>query len=172
MTPFSFEHAFLAANVSDVFDAYFDPRLLIEQDRAVGIIERQVLELCDEEDEIVRRCRVVPRRQLPAVLRPFATGPLHYVEEVRGRRKAGEILIDLRLLGDRARVRGTYELRQPAPGSVLRRYFGHVSVDVALVAGRVERGIVAEFERSLARAAACTQNWLSSQTQLTVAARA
>lgn len=172
MTPFCFEHEFLAPNVSDLFDAYFDPKHQIEQDRALEIIERQVLELCDDGDEIVRRCRVVPRRQLPAVLRPFAAGPLHYLEQVTGRRRAAEILIELRLFGDRGRVQGRYELRPAGPGSVLRRYSGHVSVDVALVAGRVERGIVAEFERSLARAAACTQNWLASQTPRSVAARA
>ncbi len=172
MTPFCFEHVFLAASAGDVFDAYFDPLHQIEQDRELGIIERQLIERWDHGDEVVRRCHVVPRRQLPAVLRAFSSGPLHYVEQARGRRSTGDITIDLRLFGDRGRVAGRYELRQSAPGSVLRRYSGHVSVDVALVAARVERGIVAEFERSLARAAACTQSWLAKQTQPSVAARA
>ena len=84
----------------------------------------------------------------------------------------GRLDIDVRLLRDRGRVRGRYELTEVAPGSVLRRYSGTVSVDVALVAARVERGIVAEFERSLARTATCTQIWLDQQTQRSVAARA
>jgi hypothetical protein len=172
MTPFCFEHVFLAAAPGELFAAYFDPQHQIEQDRVLEISEREVIELVDRGDEIVRRSRIVPRRQLPALLRPFSAGPLHYVEHVVGRRAESTIDIDLRLFGDRGRVIGCYELAQLAPGSVRRRYSGVVSVDVALVAGRVERGIVAEFERSLARASSCTQNWLVQQTPRSAAARA
>jgi hypothetical protein len=172
MTPFCFEHAFLATDPADVFEAYFDPTHQVEHDRALEVFERQVIEFVDTGHEITRRSRIVPQRQLPAVLRAFSSGPLHYFEHVVGRRATNELAIDLQLFGDRGRVRGRYELAQLAPGSVLRRYSGTVSVDVALVAARVERGIVAEFERSLARTAACTQNWLDQQTQRSVAARA
>ncbi|HEY5945909.1 MAG TPA: DUF2505 family protein [Kofleriaceae bacterium] len=172
MTSFCFEHLFLASGVDDVFAAYFDSGHQIEQDRVLEIAERQVIEFVDAGDELIRRCRVVPRRQLPVLLRPFSSGPLHYLEHVVGRRAAGEIAIDLRLLGDRGRVTARYALEQPAPGSVRRRYSGDVSVDVALVSARVERGIVAEFERSLARAADCTQKWLDLKTHRSVAARA
>ena len=172
MTPFCFEHVFLATSAADVFAAYFDPVHQIEHDRAVEIIERQVIEFTATGNEISRRSRVVPRRQLPALLRAFSAGPLHYLEHVVGRRDTNELDIELRLFGDRGRVRGHYELAELAPGSVRRRYSGTVSVDVALVAARVERGIVAEFERSLARTSACTQIWLDQQTQRSVAARA
>ena len=172
MTPFCFEHVFLATDPAEVFAAYFDPLALIEHDRALEISERQILELVDSGVEICRRSRVVPRRQLPALLRPFSSEPLQYIETAVGRRASHDIEIGLQLMGDRGRVRARYELAQLAPGSVLRRYSGTVSVDVALVAARVERGIVAEFERSLARTAACTQSWLTQQTQRSVAARA
>jgi hypothetical protein len=172
MTPFCFEHVFLGTRPADVFAAYFDPACQLEADRALEIVERELIEFAESGDEISRRCRVVPRRQLPALLRPFSSGPLHYVEHVVGRRATNELEIDVRLLRDRGRVRGRYELTEVAPGSVLRRYSGTVSVDVALVAARVERGIVAEFERSLARTATCTQIWLDQQTQRSVAARA
>ena len=172
MTPFSFEHVFVGAAPGDVFAAYFDPSHQIEQDRALDIAEREVIELAEVGDQLTRRCRIVPRRQLPALLRPFSSGPLHYLEHVVGYRSAHRIEIDLRLFGGRGRVTACYQLEQSAPGSVRRRYSGTVSVDVAVIAARVERGIVAEFERSLARAAACTQTWLESQTQRSVAARA
>ena len=172
MTPFSFEHVFLAATPADVFGAYFDPQHQIEQDKTLEIVEREVIELVDSGEEISRRCRVVPRRQLPVLLRAFASGPLHYIEHVIGRRSTHEIGIDLRLFGDRGRVTACYHLELAAPGSVRRRYSGAVSVDVAVIAARIERGIVAEFERSLSRAAACTQKWLEQQTHRSVAARA
>ena len=172
MTPFCFEHMFLATGPGELFAAYFDSQHQIEQDRVLEISEREVIELAERGDEIVRRSRIVPRRQLPVLLRPFASGPLHYIEHVVGRRSASTIDIDLRLFGDRGRVQARYELALMAPGSVRRRYSGTVSVDVALVGGRVERGIVAEFERSLARASSCTQNWLVQQTPRSAAARA
>ena len=180
MTPFCFEHVFLAATPGDLFAAYFDPQHQIEQDRTLEIIEREVIELADTGDEICRRCRVVPRRQLPVLLRAFASGPLHYIEHVTGSRATHEIRIDLRLFGGRGRVTGCYRLEPEAPGptssgsagSVRRSYSGTVSVDVAVIAARIERGIVAEFERSLSRAAACTQKWLEQQTHRSVAARA
>ena len=100
------------------------------------------------------------------------SGPLHYLETVTWLRHRDEIRIELRLFGDRGRVAATYHLEERAPGSIFRRYAGEVSVDVALVSGRIERGIVAEFERSLARTATCTQIWLDKQTQRSVAARA
>jgi len=172
MTPFCFEHRFSAASPSDVFEAYFDPHHQIEQDRALEIAERQVIEFVDGGDTISRRCRTTPRRQLPLLLRPFSSGPLHYIEHVVGRRAAHAIEIDLRLFGDRGRVSARYELEQRDAGSVLRRYYGHVSVDVAVIAVRVERGIISEFERSLTRAAECTQKWLELKTHRSVAARA
>lgn len=172
MTPFCFEHVFLAADPGELFAAYFDARHQVEQDSVLEIVQRDVIELVDRGDEIVRRSRIVPRRQLPVLLRPFASGPLDYFEHVIGQRRANRIDIDLRLLGERGRVTACYELDQTSPGSVRRRYSGHVSVDVALIAGRVERGIVAEFERSLARASSCTQNWLMQQSPRSAAARA
>ncbi|HEX5059523.1 MAG TPA: DUF2505 family protein [Kofleriaceae bacterium] len=172
MTPFCFEHVFVADGPGELFAAYFDVQHQIEQDRVLEIREREVIELFERGDEIVRRSRVVPSRQLPALLRPLASGPLHYIEHAVGRRAAHMIDIDLRLFGDRGRVTARYELAQMAPGSVRRRYSGVVSVDVALVAGRVERGIVTEFERSLSRASSCTQNWLVQQTPRSAAARA
>ena len=174
MTPFCFEHVFLAPSTAAVLQAYFSAEHQAEQDRAVAISEREILELVEGEDAVHRVSRIVPRRQLPAVLRPFSSGPLHYLETVTWRRHANEIAIEIRpsLMGGRARIKATYRLDQIAPGSIRRRYAGEVSVDVALLANRVERGIVADFERSMPLAASATQAWLDRQTGSSVAARA
>jgi len=64
-----------------------------------------------------------------------------------------------------------YRVERVAANKMRRRYEGTVSVDVALVSGRIERGIVAEFERSMPIAASCTQAWLDRDDR-SVAARA
>lgn len=172
MTPFCFEHSFVAASPAAVLAAYFDAEQVHEQDRALDIVDRQILELLDNEHEVVRVSRVVPRRQLPTLLRSFSNKQLFYIERVTWPRAANELAIDIRLLGDRGQIDARYRVDQMAPGTIRRRYSGHVSVNIALLAARVERGIVAEFEHSLARAAVCTQTWLDRQSQRSVAARA
>lgn len=162
MTPFRFEHVFRAPSPADVFAAYFDPTHQIEQDRRVDIVERTILELEDTGAELRRVSRVVPRRQLPAFIRPLLSGQLHYIETLRWRRRDDELDIQIRpsILKGRALISARYSLTHNGSGQIRRVYDGSVSVDVALLSGRIERGIVAELERSLPVTAACTQEWL------------
>lgn len=166
VTPFSFEHTFRAPSVDAVLHAYFDPGHQAEQDRAIEIAEREVLELEDGPDRLRRVCRVVPRRQLPALVRPFTAGPLQYRETVVWTRATGELAMTIEpsLMKGRARIEATYRLEAVGSGLVHRRYAGQVSVDVAMLARRVEAGIVAEFSRSVPVAAACTQAWLDKRS--------
>jgi len=162
MTPFCFEHVFRAASVEAVIAAYFDPDQLSSQDRAVDIAEREVLELVDDGETLRRVSRIVPRRKIPALVRPFVTLPLHYLETVTWRRRDDEIDIDIRpsILKGRASITAVYRLSRLSDGAIRRRYEGSVSVDIALISSRIERGIVAEFERSIPVAAGATQDWL------------
>jgi hypothetical protein len=162
MLPFCFEHTFRAPSKAELFAAYFHPEQVRLQDQQLDIVERAILELEDTGDTVRRVCRVVPRRKLPAIVRPFVSGPLHYVETVRWRRRDDEMDIETHpsILSGRAAIAARYRVIDLAPGLVHRRYEGSVSVDVALLSSRIERGIVAEFERSLPVAAACTQAWL------------
>ena len=162
MTPFCFEHEFRAPSVSAVFAAYWNPDHTREQDRRVDILERTVLELEDTSVELRRVCRVVPRRQLPVFVRPLVAGPLHYLETVHWHKQDDTIDFEIRpsILKGRALITARYHLAAGTPGTIHRRYEGTVSVDVALLGSRIERGIVAEFERSMPVAAGVTQEWL------------
>jgi len=173
MTPFAFEHLFRAPSAGEVFAAYFDPHQQVAQDRQLDIIERTVLDQIETATELRRTSRIVPRRQLPVLVRPLIAGPLHYIETVCWRRRDDEIDIELRpsILKGRALITALYRLSRAGTGLIHRSYTGSVSVDVALFSSRIERGIVAEFERSLPLAAACTQNWLDS-TDRSMTARA
>jgi len=156
VTPFCFEHEFRAGSTDEVFAAYFDEVHQVEQDRVLDITSREVL----ERSELRRVCRIVPRRQLPALVKPFVSGPLHYVESVTLCRDRGELVIEIRPSLGRVQISATYRLEQVGPRAIRRRYAGAVSVNIALVGGRIEQGLVDELGRSLPRAAACTQAWL------------
>jgi hypothetical protein len=162
VTPFCFEHVFRAPSTADVFAAFFDDHHQLEQDRKLAISKRELLELDDRGDELFRKVRVTPTRQLPALVKPFVSGPLHYIETQTWRRHADEIAFEITpsMLSGRVRVTGTYALVSVGPAAIRRRYAGTVSVDVALLATRIERGIVQELVKSLPIAARCTQDWL------------
>lgn len=160
-TSFCFERVFRVPSTNAMFVAYFDPVHQAEQDRALDIVERTILERTETDDTLVRVCRVVPRRQLPLFLRPFIPGQLHYVETARWRKRDDEIDLEVApsLLKGRATISGVYRLSQLPDGGVHRRYAGTVSVDVALLSSKIERSIVAEFERSMTVAAESSQAW-------------
>ena len=117
MTGFCFEHVFRASTTADVFEAYFDDEHQVEQDRQLAIDRREVLELDDRGDELYRKCKVTPRRKLPALVKPFVSGPLHYIETQTWRRHADEIAFEITpsMLGGRVRLEGTYSLASVGP---------------------------------------------------------
>jgi hypothetical protein len=162
MTEFCFEHVFRAPSTAQVFAAFFDGEHQVEQDRQLAIADREILELDDRGDELYRKCKVTPRRQLPALVKRFVSGSLHYIETQTWRKRDDEIAFEIQpsFLGGRVQVHGTYRLEPIGPDSIRRRYAGRVSVDVALLATRIERGIVQELVKSLPIAARCTQDWL------------
>jgi hypothetical protein len=163
-TQFHFEHVFRAASIDDVFSAYFDPAHLRQQDQQLEISERLVIEQTDDGETLRWTCKVTPRRQLPAIVRPFLAGPLHYLETATWRRADRTIEVEIwpSLLRKKPRptVTALYRLSQLPDGGIRRSYEGLVSVDLPVFSTRIEHGIVGEFERSLPVAATCTQAFL------------
>jgi hypothetical protein len=166
MRSFSFEHVFRAPSVDVVFSTYFDPRHTVAQDRELDITEREILERTETSDQLRRVCRVVPKRQLPALVRPLIKGQLHYLETAVWKKEHDRIEIEIRpsILSGRATISATYRLSPVSAGLIRRLYEGTVSVDVALISSRIECGIIKEFERSMPLAAACTQGFLDRST--------
>jgi hypothetical protein len=159
MTPFHFEHVYRAVSPAAVFATYFDPLQAAEEDYRAGIASRELLEMADRPDELVRVSRVVPRRQVPAIARPLIGSDLSYDETIVWHKKLDRIDYDIRprVLSGRINISAVYQLTQEGPGEVRRVYEGEVVAEIRLIGGRVERAIVEDMARSLAITAACTQ---------------
>ncbi|MEZ4403900.1 MAG: DUF2505 domain-containing protein [Kofleriaceae bacterium] len=168
-TRFHFEHTFRAPDPATVFAAYFDAGHQREQDAAVAIAHRHVLEDVDGPAQRQRHSRVTPRRQLPAVLRPLVKGDLAYDETLVWTKAADRLDFDIQphLLDGRARIVATYQLATLGPGQVRRSYDGQVTVEVRLVGARIERAIVDDLGRSLDIAARVTQAYLDRHAPAT-----
>jgi len=140
MTSFCFEHVFRAPSTAAVFAAYF-----------AELGEREVLALEDNGEVLRRTCKVVPR------------GKPQYIEKVEWRRASDTMTIEIRpssLFRGRVQIVGTYTLERVGPQAIRRRYAGDVSVDIAVLSGRIEKGIVAELAKEIPISAATTQDWL------------
>jgi hypothetical protein len=169
MTPFRFEHVYQAASPAAVFATYFDPLHAAEEDYRAGVASRELLEMADRPDELVRVSRVKPSRQLPAVLRALVGPDLSYDERIVWKKALDRIEYDIRprVMSGRIHVTATYQLTQDGPGRVKRVYEGQAHADVRLIGGRVERGIIEDMGRSLAITAACTQESIDKAARRT-----
>jgi hypothetical protein len=165
-TEFSFDHTFRAASPTTIFAAYFDPDHLATQDALAELGERVVVESVD--DGKVWRCvwRVTSLKTLPMLVRPFVEGgKLSYLEQMTWRRADNEVdlVVTPQILGGRVTLTAIYQLRQLGEGLVHRRYKGSVNVNIKLLSGKIEKGILAEFEKAMPMMADCTQRWLERE---------
>lgn len=174
MQAFHFVHDYQAPTIDTIFESYFDPEFALAQDREVDIVERTVLELTDGASELFRVCRVVPKRQLPALFRPLVAGDLHYIESLRWFKAQHRMTVEIRpsLLKGRALISVDYQLADqglqhgagPATDNwrlIQRVYRGTVTIEVPLLGSRIEKSIVADMESSLRTTAASTQAWIN-----------
>ena len=169
MQTFHFVHEFQAPAMSTIFDAYFDPAFALVQDQEVEITERKVIEETASATEYYRLCRVVPKRQLPAIFKPLVAGELHYTEALRWFKNDNRMQMEIRpsLLKGRAGFNVDYKLfddgAAPRGWRRIRRvYEGTVSIDVPLLGGRIEKGVIADLEGSLRTTAQSTQAWIDA----------
>jgi hypothetical protein len=164
-TEFSYEHVFRAPSTSTILAAYFDPDHLATQDKLAELVDRTVTE--DHDDGNIRKTtwRVTAAKPLPAFVRPFVKGGrLSYFEAMTWRRKddACDLTVTPDILNGRVQISAIYQLKQLGENQIHRRYSGKVTVNIMLLSGKIERGIVAEFEKSMAMMSDCTQKWLDA----------
>ena len=147
--------------VWDVFEGDdFDRRL--EQ---VTSVSRTTLDERPEGDVVVRRVKCVSKRDLPGFMaRALGTKQLTYtqINRLDVAKTSMSWVVELPVLRDKVKVSGTTVIVATPSGS-RRTVSGDVSVRIPLVGGRIEKTIVAEFERSYAGAAQIARELLSAR---------
>ena len=162
-TPFSFENVFRAPSVADVLAAYFDPDHLAAQDALAQLVDREVTERVEDDATLRETWRVGSARSLPIFVRPFVSGGrLSYIETMTWRRAddAIDMIVLPQILNGRVRIEAEYKLVAAGEGQVKRRYAGTITVDIRLLSGRIEKGILSAFEKEMPVMTKCTQDWL------------
>lgn len=165
-TEFDFTHTFRADSALSIFRAYFDAEHLAAQDKVAGLTDRTVIKSHEDDDVWEMSWSVKSTRSLPFFVKPLVEGGrLGFVEWQKWRKKDGEVdmTVTPQILGGRVQIAGMYKLEERGPGSVHRRYKGAITAGVKLVGGKVERGILEEFEKGVPQMADVTQKWLDAR---------
>lgn len=117
-------------------------------------LRTEVLEERQEGPVTVRRLRYASRAELPAVA-ATALGSKNLAYEQENRldlsRSSLTWVVRIPLAGDRVKASGTTVIHE-APGGSRRVVEGDVTISVPFVGGTIEKAVVGEFEKSMARA--------------------
>jgi hypothetical protein len=130
-------------------------------------IDREQVEFRKEgegADEVIhRRQKLVPRREVPKVLKKVVGDAIAYEEVNVFRRKAStmEVTTIPNFLSDKFDAKGTYEVKEIGPGRVIRIWEAYCSCKVPLVGGKIEQHIVGEVQDSYRRTTEFTRRWLA-----------
>jgi Protein of unknown function (DUF2505) len=164
-TPFSYDYVFRVDSPATLAAAYFEPAHLAAQDVVAELTDRTVTAETDDGTTKAMTWRVVSKRPLPAIARPFVGGTLVYLETMSWKRDTNAIELSVipQILKARVQIHATYKLQQVGDMQVERTYAGAVTAGIALIGGKIERGIVAAFDESMGKMAKCTQDWLNAR---------
>lgn len=117
-------------------------------------LRTEVLGVREEGGVQIRALRYSSRTELPAVAaRALGSSTLSYEQENRfdAAKSRLDWVVRIPALGDRVKAYGTSNI-VPQGGGVRRTVEGEVTVGIPLIGGQIEKVVVGEFEKSMARA--------------------
>lgn len=134
--------------------ALFESDAFRQRLKARANVHSEVVSTRTEGPIEIRRMKFRSGNELPAVVQKLL-GATHLAYDQENRLDAAASTlswtVSLPVLSDRVKVGGTTSIH-PHPEGCRRVVDGVVEVKVALVGGQIEKAVVAEFEKSMARA--------------------
>ncbi len=161
---FQVEHRFSGITLADYEKLYFDEAFNEALCQTVKL-ERTLVKLDHQGEKLHRQVRVSPDRELPApAAKVIGSSKIVYVEHCdytfgsfRGTWKTIS-----GIMPDKIASNGTFSFRQDG-NAVVRRVDGSVSVSVNfMINSLIEKGIIADVEKSYQQAADFTQRWITN----------
>ena len=162
MTHFKIAHEF-AADPQTYWKVFLsEPYNVALYDR-IGIKERTILSRTEDEKTVKWSVRIMPKRDLPGVIKKIVGGDLGYVETSTLYRDESYIDVHIAptLMKERTKIRGKYTVVPIGGGRVRRTFEGDIDIDLPLVGKKVEATILEDMQRSYDVAAQVTAEWLA-----------
>ncbi len=161
-THFAIRHEFTATPEA-FWRVFLHEPYNVELYERIGIKERKVLDRSEDAETVKWAVRIMPRRDLPSVVKKVVGGDLGYTEISTYYK--GKDVIDVRveptLMKDRTRIQGRYTVKTIGERRLLRTFEGDIAVDLPLVGRRIEAVVLDDMKRSYDVAAQVTAEWLA-----------
>ncbi|MCD6499786.1 MAG: DUF2505 domain-containing protein [Deltaproteobacteria bacterium] len=144
------------------FDEAYNKALFSE---GLKVIERTVLALDEQSDEIRRRVRVTPNEQIPAAVQKLIGGDMTYIEDTVWKKGTNEAQVRVEIPAQRLQSKfrfGSTIRTDPVANGLRRTLSGVIEVKIALMGRTIEKHVYEGIERNDAAAAAFMKDWLSN----------
>jgi uncharacterized protein DUF2505 len=161
MTHFSIAHEF-DTTPGEFFKLFLDEPYNVDLYDRIGVRERKVLERKEDERSVHWVMRIIPKRDLPALIKKVVGGDLGYTETATYHRDRDliDITIEPTLLKERTKIKAIYTVKTIGGGRVRRTFEGDIHVDLPVVGRKVEATVLDDIRRSYDIAAQVTAEWL------------
>lgn len=162
MTHFRIVHHMEGGSLEEFWKVFFDEPYNEEVYKRIGVQERVRLKFEEDAETIRFAIRVVPKSELPALIKRVVGGHLGYTEistYYKGKDEI-DVRIEPSLLKERTRMRGTYRVVAVGPDRLERTFEGDLHVDIPIVGKKIEETILEDVRRSYGIAAQVTSEWL------------
>jgi len=161
MTHFTIVHE-IDGTLEEFWKVFFHEPYNIELYDRIGVKERERIQFEEDDQTIKFAIRVIPKRDLPALIKKIVGGDLGYTEistYYKGKDEI-DVRIEPTLMKDRTKIRARYKVVAIGPRKLRRSFEGDLHVDVPLVGRKVEATILEDVRRSYDIAAQVTNEWL------------
>ena len=161
MTPFKITHE-LRGDRDAYWKIFFDKEFTGEMYDRIGVKEWKILAWKEEDGKLYREVKVVPKRDLPSMIKKVVKGDLGYIEHstLYWDRDFMECNVKPTLLSEKTTVKATYKLEKVGEGRLRRTFEGTIEVKIPLLGSKVEKLVVDDMTRSYDVAAKVHQEWL------------
>jgi hypothetical protein len=162
VTHFKITHEF-ATDPETYWKVFLDEAYNVELYDRIGVKERTTLDRSEDEKTVKWKVRIMPKRDLPGVIKKVVGGDLGYTETSTLHKAENwiDVKIEPSLMKDRTKINARYTLTSIGDKRVRRTFEGDIHIDLPLVGKKVEAAILEDLQKSYDVAARVTTEWLA-----------
>jgi len=146
------------------WEIFFSDEYNVDLYAQLKMKDRQVIELKDDGNVMVRAQRLTPTTNLPAIFQKVISDQT-YVERNRFDRARSqmEVVIEPAMLKNKFDMRAIYAVTPLDGGRCRRSFDGDVKVSIMLLGGQIEKYMVEQLKTSYEVATRVTRDWIAKK---------
>ena len=161
---FEIDNTFTGISRDAYEQLFLDDAFNVAMKPIAGLKTREMLEKRQEGGRLYRKIKVIPDRELPAIMKKLAHGDLVNTEDswFDPVKHTLEWKSSMSVMTDKIKIGGLIEFLE-APGGVRRRLTGEIKVSIFGVGGMIEKAVVDNIVETYAKITGFTQKWVNEK---------